>query len=123
MAILPSGKESLEDAIKRNPSAGPKPIRKPISLEEYKQKRGIPEVKLDEQPQEPEKRKRGGKQVQIRQQLGELHRVLTITTDRSLRRKLIKKINNLKWERRQAKKKSSLHRMQQHPVRQQRPTI
>lgn len=113
MATLPNS--SLEKELKNNPHAGPRPI----SIEEYRKRRETVNKKIqEEQGEHPQqtKRPRGGVAVKLRQEIGELHRIIAITTDRHLKKKLIQKLKAAKtarWERRIQRKKSSSRKMRQ----------
>lgn len=79
MAILPaqSYRHTIEEAIKENPSAGPRKI----SLEEYRRKQANQrQTEFLKPVEKPTEKKRGGKAVRFRKELGNLYRLLTIAT-------------------------------------------
>lgn len=69
--------------------AGPKPL----TIEEYKKRQKNQTVAVKEP--ENRRRQRAGKAVRQRQERAELHRIITITTDRHLKRTLIQKLKEV----------------------------
>lgn len=92
MAILPN-QQAIEEAIRSNPSAGPKAI----TIADYLKRKG-PIIKK-ELPVPPKQKTRGGWKVKIRRQLGELYRLAAIATTKAEKQNFIRQIKALEEKR------------------------
>lgn len=75
--------QTIEDYPEYTPTpktAGPRPI----TIAEYRQRQNKPVVASPRKQHKP----RGGKKVKLRQKAAEVHRILAITTDNTLRKSL-----------------------------------
>ena len=88
----------MEEELKKYPQAGPKKL----TIEEYKKRQeGRPQK---DTPHPPEKKKRAGKQVKLRQDLANLHRLAVLAVTKEEKIKFLQEINRLKELRRQDRK-------------------
>lgn len=102
----------MDKELQANPNAGPKKL----TLEEYRKRQQPKSTTAKEQPkpqpQQP-KRRRAGKQVKTRQELGNLHRLAQLSVNKEDKKGFLKKINQIKQRRKIEKTNRKINKRRQ----------